>query len=389
MRLSARPWIGTLPLMIRINVPNMGKEEIEAVASVLESGYMTQGPKATEFENAIGNYISGSPGIATSSATTALHLILETLGIGPGDEVIIPDFTFPATGNAIVQSGATPVIIDVNPDTFNLNPQNLEQAISPRTKAIIPVHVFGLCADIDAIRNVVAKFHPIFIIEDAACALGSKYFGRSAGTLGDFACFSFHPRKVITTGEGGMLMFQNNEFKSRARQLSTHGGGKTSQTDPYLLFSTNGFNYRLSDINAAIGIEQLKKINRILNSKFKLAQFYIERLRNNEDISFQVVPEGYVHNFQSFVIKIRHGIDRDWVIRQLFEFGIESTLGTYSLSLQPSFQKWVSFATPVGQSLHHSTLTLPLFEGLTFENIEYICNKLESILRNNSAPLNR
>jgi len=369
--------------MIRINVPNMGKEEIEAVASVLESGYVTQGPKAAEFENAIGNYISGSPGIATSSATTALHLILETLGIGPGDEVIIPDFTFPATGNAIVQSGATPVIIDVDPHTFNLDPKNLEQAISPRTKAIIPVHVFGLCADMNEIRNKVAKFHSIFIIEDAACALGSKYFGRSAGTLGDFACFSFHPRKVITTGEGGMIMFQNDEFKSKARQLLTHGGGKINQTDPYLLFSVNGFNYRLSDINAAIGIEQLKKIDRILTNKLNLAQFYMDRLKNCGDILFQTVPDGYVHNFQSLVIKIRDGIDRNGVIQSLFDFGIESTLGTYSLSLQPSFQKYISFATPVAQSLHNSTLTLPLFEGLTFENIEYICSNLESALQNN------
>jgi dTDP-4-amino-4,6-dideoxygalactose transaminase len=180
-----------------------------------------------------------------------------------------------------------------------------------------------------------------------------------------------------------MVIFQTDEYKAKARQLSTHGGGKESPTDPYLVFSVNGFNYRLSDINAAIGIEQLKKIDRILINKLKLAQYYMGRLKNNEDILFQAVPEGYLHNFQSLVIKIRDGIDRDKVIRRLFDFGIESTLGTYSLSLQPSFQKYISFATPVGQSLHNSTLTLPLFEGLTFENIEYICSKLESVLQDN------
>jgi len=369
--------------MIRLNVPSLGNEEIAAVASVLNSGFVTQGPKVSEFEDAIGDYILGSPGIATSSCTTALHLILETLGIGPGDEVIIPDFTFPATGNAIIQSGATPVIVDVDPDTFNMNPNNLEQAITAKTKAVIPVHVFGLCADMDAIRKIVDKFHSVFIIEDAACALGSKYFGRSAGTLGDFACFSFHPRKVITTGEGGMVMFQKNEYKAKARQLATHGGCKSAKTDPYFLFSENGFNYRLSDIHAAIGIEQLKKLDKILNSKLDLAQFYVNRLKKNELISFQSVPKGYVHNFQSFVVKINDRIDRDGIIQTLRDFGIESTLGTYSLSLQPSFQKYLSFATPVSQSLHKSTLTLPLYEGLSLEKVEYICSKLELALKAN------
>ncbi|GMA90000.1 hypothetical protein GCM10025869_05290 [Homoserinibacter gongjuensis] len=263
---------------MRLNVPLLGSEEAEAVADVLATGYLTQGAKAAEFERLVSELVGVPHGFATSSATTGLHLALVALGVGPGDEVVIPDFSFPATANVIVQQGATPVFCDIRLDDFGLDAAALDAAIGPRTKAIMPVHAFGLVADMGPIMEI-ARRRGVPVVEDAACALGAIYHGRQAGSLGDAGVFSFHPRKVITTAEGGMVTTSSDQLAERLRILRSHGAVRGEH---YMSFVDAGFNYRLSDIHAAIGVVQMRKLDAILSGRRALADEYAERLAHIE-----------------------------------------------------------------------------------------------------------
>lgn len=367
-------------LSLRLNVPLTGPEELEAVREVLESGYLTQGPRAAEFESAIQSVTGTRYATAVSSATTGIHLTLMALGIGAGDEVIMPAFSFPATANAVAQQGGVPVFVDIVPETFNMDPDGLEEAITDRTKAVMPVHAFGLVADMDPI-NSTASAWGLPVIEDAACALAGTYHGRPAGALGTAGVFSFHPRKIITTGEGGMITTNDELLAQRLGVLRAHGAVRG---ELFMEFIDIGFNYRMSDIHAAVGLAQFRKLHTIVSSRRHLAEQLNERLREIPGVRVPTAPDGIEHSFQSYVVMLDDEIDRDTVIRRLRdEYQIESTLGTYGMHLQPAFisrygdQRAV---LPHATRAHAQALTLPLYPQLSTTDLDDIAEALAQVV---------
>ena len=364
--------------MIKLIEPYITSEDIEAVYKTLRSGNLTQGEVSINFENSVKEYIGSSYAFSVSSATTGLHLALVAGGIGPGDEVIIPDFTFPATANAVIQSGAAPVLVDIDLSTLNINVDLLESKINKKTKAIMVVHAFGLCCDMDSIKKIADSYN-LLIIEDAACALGSKINSKHAGTFGHMGVFSFHPRKIITTGEGGMIVTQDDHLAKRISILRTHGsikeGGK-------LNFIDAGFNYRLSDINASLGLSQMQRLEEILSRRIELSSIYDNYLQNNKFITKTVIPKNYIHSYQSYVVRLDNKISRDLIVKDLRVLGIETTLGTYSLSSQPYFSL-SGFNTSdliFSKIAQETTLTLPLSHKMQPEQIIYIVDNLNRLV---------
>lgn len=363
---------------MKLNHPFLDENESSAVIDVLKSGMLAQGEKTAIFEKQVRELTQAKYAFATSSATTGLHLALEVLGIGIGDEVLIPDFSFPATANAVLQSGAKPVAIDISSLDFNINVELISEKIGPKTRAIMPVHTFGQSADMDEIMSI-AKKNNLFVIEDAACALNSRYKKNYCGTLGDIGVFSFHPRKIVTTGEGGMVLTNHPDIANRLSTYRAHGAEKEGA---YFSFKTKGFNYRLSDIHAAIGVEQMKKIEYITERRRYLASLYIAQLIQSELITPPSVTNEKFHTFQSFVVKLDSRIDRDAVINKLKAQGIETTLGTYSMSSQPFFKNQYGFKGEFVNSIDafKSTLTLPLSVHMKELDIERVIEALVDII---------
>ncbi|WP_341945769.1 DegT/DnrJ/EryC1/StrS family aminotransferase [Microbacterium sp. LWH11-1.2] len=360
---------------MRLNIPLTGAPEVDAVREVIESGYLTQGAKTAAFEEAVRGYTAARHAAAVSSATTGLHLALVALGVQPGDEVVIPGFSFPATANAVIQQGATPVFVDIDEATFNLDPALLDAAVTDRTRAIMPVHAFGLCADMDAI-NAVAARHELPVLEDAACALGGTYGGRHAGTLGTAGVYSFHPRKIITTAEGGMITTDDDELAKRIAVLRAHGAVRG---ELYMEFVEAGFNYRLSDVHAAIGLAQMTRIDDIVSGRRRAASELTSRVSGIEGVQVPTEPAGTAHTFQSYVVLLDDGIDRDEVIRRMRTRDIETTLGTYGMHLQPYFRERFGIpdeALPHTTRAHHQALTLPLYPQLTEDDMDAIADAL-------------
>lgn len=359
---------------------SVGQEELDEVARVFESGFLTQGMKTREFEDRVKKFTQNKWAHATSSATTGLHLSLVAIGVGVGDEVVIPDFSFPATANVVEQLGATPIFVDVSLETFNIDATKIEMVLSPRTKAIMPVHAFGLCAEMDMITEI-ANGSSIEVVEDAACALGATYKGVSAGKFGRLGVFSFHPRKVITTGEGGMIVTDDDAISERLSLLRSHG---SIRLDHYLQFEEIGFNYRLSDINSAVGVVQMNKIQAILAGRRRAALAYSRRLSGVDGIKVPSEPNSHVHSYQSYVITLSRSTNRDKVIRFMRDAGVETTLGTYAMHLQPVFRRKYRLDDaefPNASYAHRQCLTLPLGHSMTDVEIDFVCNKLVDAIK--------
>jgi perosamine synthetase len=355
--------------------PQVGNDELEEVRGVLASGILTQGPKVDEFERMVAERVGVDHAVAVTSATTALHLTLAALEIGPGDEVLVPDFTFPATANVVVQQGATPVLVDIDLSTFAMRTDDLGRRITSRSRAVIPVHPFGLPADMGPILDVGARAG-LSVVEDAACALGATYQDRQAGSIGRAGCFSFHPRKSITTGEGGMVTTADGELAARLRLLRSHGG---LRHEGRFTFEAAGYNYRLSDILAAVGVAQMRRLDEHLANRRRVAAQYDALLAGLDGVRRPATPTGSTHTYQSYVVLLDERIDRDAVIGRLRADGIETTIGTYAVHAQPYFARTLGHAAgdlPSSQRAFLSTIALPLHGGLSDGDVERVVERL-------------
>jgi dTDP-4-amino-4,6-dideoxygalactose transaminase len=372
--------------VIPICQPYLGPEEAEAARRVIESGWVTQGPKVAEFEEQMARYCGAEHAVAVTSCTTALHLALLTLGIGPGDEVICPSMSFIATANAIRHAGATPVFADIDPETFNLDPESARAAITPRTKAILVVHQIGLPADMDRF-NAIGREHGVRILEDAACAIGSRYKGRPIGGHSEMACFSFHPRKVITTGEGGMITTNNADYAQRLRLLRQHGmsvsdtarhGAKQVVIEQYLCV---GYNYRMTDIQAAIGIEQLSKLDWIVARRRELAERYSRALADHPWLRPPSVPGYAEFNFQSYAVRLTDDapLGRDALMQRLLDLGISTRRGIMLAHLEPAYascHQRHSLSLSQSENCSSRSVLLPLYPQMTGEQQSRVINSL-------------
>lgn len=370
--------------MIRLTIPQTDARELQEIASVLESGYLTQGPKTAEFESKVADLIGCRFAFAMSSCTTALHLALVVLGIQPGDEVLVADFTFPATANVVAQIGASPVLVDIALDTFTMDPSDLARKITPRTKAILPVDAFGCSADYDPILEIAAR-HNLPVIEDAATTIGAKYYERFCGNLTTLGCFSFHPRKIITTGEGGMITTNDPELAERIKLLRSHGGVKSGNRFQY---EAAGFNYRLSDLQSAVGVAQMDKLPSIISRRRELASNLTARLAALPGLRLPSEPQWGGHIYQSYVILLDERHDRDRIMEAMNARGVETAIGTYALHDQPFFQRQYGYKSgqlPNSHAAFTRSITLPLYPQMTEADVNLVVETLKTTIENNRS----
>lgn len=362
--------------------PFFTEEETDAVRITLESGWVAQGPRVKQFEEELSRYCGAKHGIAVNSCTSGMHLALLAQGISEGDKVIIPDFTFTATGNVVLHVGAKPEIVDIDLDTLCMNAGQVEERIDEGVKAIMPVHTFGHPAEMNEL-NKLAKKHNIVIIEDAASGLGSEIDGRKVGSFGNITCFSLQARKVITTGEGGILVLDDDALAKTFRALRSQGSFSTRQNKEkngisLPLFRILGFSYRMSDIQAAIGLVQLDRIEELIERRIYLANYYRDLFDDAKlDIMAPEPSSNIRHTHQAYIILIKEN-NRDKVIKKLRERGIESTIGTYSLSSLPLFKRRENNC-PNGEYAFKHSLALPMYHELTEDDIGYIIQNLKEI----------
>lgn len=364
---------------IPLTRPTIGPSEVEAVAEVLASGWLTQGERVAAFERAVADYCGARHAVATSSCTAALHIALVALGVGPGDEVILPSMTFIATANAVRYCGATPVFAEIVPESFNLDPAAAEAAITPRTKAIVVVHQLGLPAELDAFDDI-ARRHGVHLVEDAACALGSRYRGRPIGGHGHTCCFSFHPRKVISTGEGGMVLTDDGRLADKLRLLRQHGmdvsdrerhatGKLVTESYPVL-----GFNYRLTDVQAAIGLVQMQRLDELLERRRAIAETYNRRLADHPYLLTPEAPPHAVPNYQSYAVRLTDDapLGRDDVLRGLRQRGIAAKGGVMTIHREAAYTGMPRDALPHTERASDRSLLLPLFPDLPSDDQERV-----------------
>ena len=358
--------------------PFVGKEELLEVKAVLESGWLSQGEAMRSFEKELGTYLGARHVVSTSSCTTALSLAIEALRLKPRSEVIVPDFTHPATANVVSRAGLAPVIADVRLDTYGISVDALKRSITSRTSAIIAVHPFGHPFELDEVREL-ASGRGLELIEDAATAIGTKYKGNLIGKSGRAVCFSFHPRKLLTTGEGGCLATDDDGVAELARAMRSHGEVKDASGSHFVY---NGLNYRLSDVNAALGLAQLRKIGALMTRRRKMAKVYKDGIVADRIRATPPIEEAYgYHTYQSYVVRLDNSADRDRCKSRLKEeFGIETQVGTYSLHMQPAFAKCRGSALENGSRLYRSTLTLPLYHTLSDVDQTFVISALGKVV---------
>jgi dTDP-4-amino-4,6-dideoxygalactose transaminase len=375
---------------VQIALPSVGDDEWHAVREPLTSGWLTQGPKVAAFEKAFAARHQVEYALATTSCTTALHLALAALGIGPGDEVIVPSFTWVATANAVLYCGATPVLCDVDRCTYNIDIASAVSKVTPRTRAVIPVHLFGLCTDVDALRAALPE--SVRIVEDAACAAGASLNGRPAGGLGDFGCFSFHPRKSITTGEGGMLTTNDQALAERAEILRNHGASISEEQrhhgpQPYLLadFDEMGFNYRMTDVQASIGLVQLGKLDAFIDERARWARYYRETLADIPWLRHPVAPNNRSHAWQAYVTYVDSEaapLPRNEIMAHLHRMGVATRPGTHAIHMLGYYRQHFGYAAEDlsgARDCERNTMAIPLHNRMTADDYQYVTDCLRQI----------
>ena len=370
--------------MIPVMKPALGEEEARAAAETVLSGWVAQGPRVAEFERDFAASVEAVHGVAVSSCTTALHLGLILLGVGAGDEVVVPSLSFIATTNAVRYVGATPVFADVDYDTGNLTPKTIEAVLTPRTRAVVLVHQGGMPADVEEVRAICAP-RGIDVFEDAACAAGSTYRGRSVGADSPLAAWSFHPRKLLTTGEGGMLTLTDADLTARARRLREHGMNRSaaeraSSTEVVIeSYLEVGYNFRMTDVQAAIGLVQLRRLPDLIAERRRIAARYLERLAGLDGVLLPGDPAYGTTNYQSFVVRLAEDfpVGRNELLAMLAAQGISARRGIMAAHLEPAYAGWPHVDLPVTEELTHRSLILPLYVGMTESEQDHVIAALQ------------
>ena len=372
--------------MIPIAKPYLTEEEAQAAYDTILTGWITQGPKVQEFEEKFSAYTGAKYAVAVSNCTTALHLSMIVAGLGPRDEVICPSMSYIATANAIKYVGAIPVFAEVQPETYNLDPIDVEKKITENTKAILVVHQIGMPADINTFKALCNKYK-LKLIEDAACAAGSAYKGSKIGSHSELVCFSFHPRKVISTGDGGMITTNREDYYNRLKLLRQHAmsvNDRVRHEASKVIFEDHievGYNYRMTDIQAAVGIKQLEKLNWIVEERRKIAAAYNKAFKDIDCIRVPLEEEGYFSNYQSYSIYLKDScpVNRNSLMQDLLDKGIASRRGIMTSHRETAYKNISkTISLPVSEDLQDSSIILPLYVPMKEEQINYVIDSFIS-----------
>lgn len=377
-------------VMMKIPVakPFLGKEEAQLAYDTILTNWVTQGPRVAEFEEKFASYVGSKYAVAVSNCTTALHLAMIVAGVGEGDEVICPSMSYIATANCIKYVNAKPVFAEVNPVTYNIDAADVVKKITSKTKAILIVHQIGMPADIDAFRAICDE-HNLILIEDAACAAGSSYKGKKIGSHSDLVCFSFHPRKVITTGDGGMVTTSNEAYYNRIKLLRQHGmsvNDRVRHLSDKVIIEDHlevGFNYRMTDIQAAVGIKQLERLDGLIEERRKIAHRYQEELADLSMIRLPEEPEGFFTSYQSFSIYLKPecSLGRNDVMQQMLDAGISTRRGVMTSHRESAYaEECKGLSLPMSEDASDRSIVLPLYVPMNDEEVTYVIKHLRRIL---------
>lgn len=363
---------------IQIAKPYIDQDDINGVVEVLKSGKLSLGPRYKEFEQNLAKYVGVIYACAVSSGTAALHLGVKALGLNKGDEVITSPLSFVSSSNVLLYEGIKPVFVDIEQKTFNIDPSKIERAITRKTKAILPIHIFGQSAEMDEIMRISKKYN-LKILEDACESLGSTYQGKMVGTTGEIGTYAFYPNKQMTTGEGGMIVTNSKDIYDLCDSLRNQGRGKNGD---WLIHERLGYNYRMDEMSASLGITQLKKIDWMIEQKRKIASWYNTALGNIEEVETPKVGDNRLHSYFVYVIRVKNG-QRNKLMSELGKNGIQTKPYLPMIHLQPFMRKMFGYKLgdfPIAERVSEETLALPLYIRLTIKDIEYIAGKIRGIL---------
>jgi perosamine synthetase len=374
--------------MIPIAKPYLTVDEAKAAYDTILTGWITQGPRVQEFETKFAEYTGAKYAVAVSNCTTALHLAMIVAGVGDGDEVICPSMSYIATANVIKYVRAIPVFAEVNPTTYNIDVEDAERKITPKTKAILIVHQIGMPADIDAFRALCDK-HNLKLIEDAACAAGSAYKRGKIGSHSDLVCFSFHPRKVISTGDGGMVTTNREDYYDRLRLLRQHGmsiNDRVRHESKKVIFEDHvevGYNYRLTDIQAAVGIHQLAKLDWLIEERRKVAMAYHEAFKNIDCLRLPIEQDGYFSNYQSYSIYLKENcpLSRNVIMEKMLDAGIATRRGIMTSHRETAYkEECKNILLPISEDAADRSILLPLYVPMSKEEVQKVITTFTSII---------
>lgn len=374
--------------------PSIGEEEIESVVETLRSGWLTTGPKVKQFEDAFAERVEARHAVAVNSATSALHLALEAIGVSAGDEILVPTLTFASTAEVVVHLGARPVLVDCRPDTLNIDPDKIEAKITPRTKAVIPVHYGGQPCDMDRILEI-ARARGLRVIEDAAHALPARFGDRMVGTIGDITCFSFYANKTITTGEGGMITTDHDALAERMRMMSLHGISKdawkrfSAEGSWYYEVQAPGYKFNMTDIAASLGIHQLARCDEFWEARRRCAQLYDEGFSDVPEVAVPHVEFNVQHSRHLYVIQLqlqRLSIDRNRFIQEMNGTGIGTSVHYTPLHMHPYYRKTFGYQPddlPVAKSVYERIISLPIYPKMSDDDVDYVIETIKRIVAEN------